>query len=304
MLASLSDNTVKQYDTCLKKWFAYCHENNIDPYKAVTSNILCFLTQLFNTGARYGTLNSTRSALSLLLGHDIVNNEFIQRFFKGIFRLRPTVPKYNLTWNTDQVLNHLAELYPNKNLSLEKLSKKLVTLLALVTAHRMQTLSKINVENIIKSDSGFIIKITDLIKTSRVGSLQPVFSLPYFSQRPQICPAGTLQVYLDRTNQIRQDHQSLFISFRKPYRAVTSQTLSKWVKSVLQTSGIDISLFTAHSTRHAATSKAYSVGVSLDVIRKTAGWSSNSTVFAKYYNRIISDDMSTQGDFVTSVLNG
>ena len=80
--------------------------------------------------------------------------------------------------------------------------------------------------------------------------------------------------------------------------------MSKWVNNVLQASGIDISLFTAHSIRHAATSKAYSVGVSLDVIRRIAGWSSNSTLFAKYCNRIISDDISDQGDFVTSVLKG
>lgn len=45
--------------------------------------------------------------------------------------------------------------------------------------------------------------------------------------------------------------------------------------------------FTAHSTRHAATSIALKKEVDLETIRKTAGWSQNSQVFAKYYNRSI-----------------
>lgn len=305
MLASLSDNTVKQYDTCLKKWFVYCRENHIDAYGASTRKVLCFLTQVFNSGARYGTLNSCRSALSLLLGQNITNNDLIKRYLKGVFRLRPNLPKYNLTWNIDQVLNHLATLYPNEDLSLEILSKKLTTLLALVTAHRAQTLSKINIGNISSSQSGLFIKIPDLIKTSRAGSLQPVLSLPYFPERPQICPASTLNTYLDKTKNLRQDLQLLFISFRKPHREVTSQTLSRWVKSTLESSGIDTSLFTAHSTRHAATSKAFRSGVSLDTIRKTAGWSANSMVFARHYNRIISNDIhnSDEGDFARNILD-
>ncbi|XP_049886293.1 uncharacterized protein LOC126380737 [Pectinophora gossypiella] len=303
MLASLSNNTIKQYDTCLKKWFAYCHQNNLNTYNTSVTNVLSFLTHIYNEGAKYGTLNSCRSALSLLLGQKIINNDFINRFLKGVFNLRPTLPKYNLTWDIDQVLNFIANWYPNEDLNLEKISKKLITLFALVTAHRAQTFSLIKAENITHNDSGFIIKIPDLIKTSRVGSQQPVLSLPYFSQRPEICPAKTLNVYLNKTRQLRQNTNSLFISFRKPHRSVCSQTLSRWVKNVLTSSGIDTNVFSAHSTRHAATSKALKLGVSLDSIRKTAGWSANSLVFAKYYNKLISNNVSSEIDFARNILS-
>lgn len=303
MVASLADNTVKQYDTSLRKWFTHCHVSGIDPYNASITDVLLFLTQIFDTGARYGTLNSCRSALSLLLGQEKINIDCISRYFKGIFRLRPPLPKYNLTWNIDLVLNYLSNWYPNEDLGLEKISKKLVTILALVTAHRAQTLSKIKISNIVTSESGTIIKIPDLIKTSRLGSLQPLLSLPFFEQKPQICPARTLHTYLDQTRQLRQSQQSLFISFKKPYREVTSQTLGRWVKDTLKKCGINTEVFTAHSTRHAATSKAYKSGISLDTIRKSAGWSATSAVFAKHYNKVITDNMITSDEFARNILN-
>ncbi|KAJ8918214.1 hypothetical protein NQ315_014082, partial [Exocentrus adspersus] len=57
-------------------------------------------------------------------------------------------------------------LYPNEELSLKNLTYKMVMLLALATAHRVQTLSLINVDNIESTNSGFQIKIPDRIKTS------------------------------------------------------------------------------------------------------------------------------------------
>ncbi|XP_061721260.1 uncharacterized protein LOC133528068 isoform X1 [Cydia pomonella] len=286
MLASLSNSSLKQYDSCLKKWFSFCINNQVDVYQASVPNVISFLTDLYHSGAQYGTLNSCRSALSLILGADIGNDNRMKRFFKGIFRLRPPLPKYSMTWDTSVVLNSLANWYPNATLNLEKISKKLVTLLALTTAHRVQTLSKINIKNIEFHVNEIHIKIPDLIKTSRVGVAQPTLVLPYFRERPEICPCAALHSYLDVTKSLRSS-DVLFVSLNKPHRAITSQTLSRWIKNTLQECGIDISIFTAHSTRHAATSRAHRLGVNLDVIRKTAGWSGTSSTFGRFYNRII-----------------
>lgn len=68
-----------------------------------------------------------------------------------------------------------------------------------------------------------------------------------------------------------------------------AQTLGRWIKNVLQKSGIDISIFQAHSVRHASTSTAFIKGVDLNIIRKTAGWSRTSQMFAKIYNRPMVD---------------
>lgn len=79
----------------------------------------------------------------------------------------------------------------------------------------------------------------------------------------------------------------LFLTFKRPFKNASANTISWWVKDVLRASGVDISIFSAHSTRHASTSNDYRKGIKLDVIRSTVGWSEKSQTFAKYYNRPI-----------------
>lgn len=271
-------------------------------YATSVNNIIRFLTELFYDGAQYGTLNSCRSALSLILGSQVTDNDSVKRFFKGIGRLRPPLPKYNVTWNTSIVLNVIQNWFPNETLSLEILTKKLITLLALVTAHRVQTFSKINIENIEISSDSIKIKIPDQIKTSRVGSLQPILALPFYQIKPEICPGKTLLAYLEITKSLRKNHKGLFISFKKPHNVVTSQTLSRWIKNTLKECGIDVEMFSAHSTRHAATSQAHKLGISLDMIRQTAGWSGISNTFGRFYNREIPETTNSES-FGITILN-
>lgn len=286
MLASISRSSLKQYDTYFRKWYDFCSQNCINMYEAPIPRVIEFLTTIFHKGAQYGSLNSCRSALALILGSTVSEDDRIQRFFKGVFRLRPPAPKYNVTWDPSQVLQMLATWHNSEELSLERLSKKCCTLLALVTAHRVQTLSMIDIKNIETFPTQITIKIPELIKTSRIGSKQPILHLPFFEESVEICPAKTIIFYLNKTKTIRKTNK-LFISFKKPHKAVTTQTLSRWIKSTLKDAGIDVSIFSAHSTRHASTSLALQQGVSIDQIRQTAGWSNNSATFARFYNRRI-----------------
>ena len=57
---------------------------------------------------------------------------------------------------------------------------------------------------------------------------------------------------------------------------MSRDTVSRWVKSVLKTSGIDVSVFKPHSTRSASTSKAKLSDVPLPDILAKAGWKSDS----------------------------
>lgn len=287
MINSLAPNTQKQYDCYFKEWFKFCKIHNIDYLAASVPNILYFLTKLYNTGYKYGSLNCCKSALSCILGKTILNDDRVSRFMKGVFRTRPPQPKYEFTWNVDIVLDYLSQMFPNETLSLELLTKKLIVLLAIVTAHRVQTLSKIELKNIIFDSNCISIMISEAIKTSRPNTHQPLLKLPYYDEKPQICPARTLLCYKNKTDSFRANVNNLFISYRKPHVKVTSQTLSHWIKDVLHKSGIDTSVYSSHTTRHASTSKAKAVGLNVDTIRKTAGWSTSSSVFARFYNRDI-----------------
>lgn len=298
MLSSVSNSTLKQYNSSYKLWWQFCHTNNINIFDPQLSDILTFLAEQFNRGGSYGTINCHRSALSLFLGGNIGSDDSIKRLLKGIFKQKPCIPKYIGTWNPQIVLNYVTNWFPNRSLSLDKITKKVCVLLALCTAHRVQTLSLIKVSNIIKSTDSLQIPISDIIKTSGVGRDQPVLVLPYFRENLAICPATAVDDYLFMTSSLRSNViDNFFITYKKPHKKASSQSISRWIKQTLAESGVDVSVFSAHSTRHASTSAAASAGVSIDMIRKTAGWSSSSQTFARFYNRPLLD----QGIYARSV---
>lgn len=299
MMASFSTNTLNQYNSSLKSWWLYCKDKHLDYCNSSTTILIEFLTDKFNSGASYSTLNSYRSALSILLGQEVTCNDCIKRFFKGVYRMKPPTSKYNTTWNPNAVLDYLTNYFPNDSITLKDLSLKTVTLLALASAQRMQTLSLIKMKNIIFDSEKITIKIDDLIKTSRPGVEQPLIVLPYIKENPRVCPALTLKQYIDTTTCLRLQEEYVFISYQKPHKKVGPQTLSHWVKLILEKSGIDIILYGAHSTRHASTSAAHKAGVNLEVIRKAAGWSESSHVFLKYYNKHVLT--STETEFVDAI---
>ena len=64
----------------------------------------------------------------------------------------------------------------------------------------------------------------------------------------------TLQQYLQMTKTLRKDSSHLFVAIVKPHKPIAPCTIAHWLKEVLKLSDIDISTFTAHSTRGASTS--------------------------------------------------
>ncbi|XP_043276104.1 uncharacterized protein [Venturia canescens] len=285
VLASLSTATVKQYKSALSHWWNFCSTEGIDFFNPDERSLLLFLSKKFEEGASYGSLNCFRSAISLISADKIGDRPIIRRFLRGAYKLKPSLPKYSGTWEVDIVLDYLAKLQPLESLSIGDLTNKTVMLLALSTAHRAQTLSCIEVDKIKRSPRGMEITITKLIKTSGPGKSQPVLVIPEFKERPELCVASAIRVYLEKTAKYRGTEKSLFLATKKPHKKVGAQTISRWIKRVMKESGVDTEVFSAHSTRHASTSVAFTKGVSLDIIRATAGWSERSQVFARYYNR-------------------
>jgi len=186
MVKSISASTIKQYQNLLQLWSAFAEENQLNIFKTKPSDIITFLTKRFKEGASYGTLNSTRSAIALMSANNIHKDGLISRFLKGIFKERPPKPKYPTTWDTAPVLKYMAAIHPLINFKLKEVSEKLATLLALTTAHRLQTLALIQVDNIVITDSAINIKIPDRIKTSRINSFQPELTLHFFKEKPSL----------------------------------------------------------------------------------------------------------------------
>nr|CAH7731116.1 unnamed protein product [Callosobruchus chinensis] len=213
----------------------------------------------------YSSLNTHRAALNLIIHQSSNDDKILKRFWKGVYNIRPPKPKCQSTWDPQPVLSFLKGLNPLDSLSLELLTKKLVMLLALSSGHKVQTLSKISLNNMIKFEDRIEIKISKRIKTS--------------------------EFYVKKTKSYRCTNCYLILTHKKPIHKATTQTISRWPKDIiLKKSGINTEIFCGHSTRHAATSAAFRSEINIDTIRNCAGWTETFDVFHKFYNRPVTEN--------------
>ena len=97
---------------------------------------------------------------------------------------------------------------------------------------------------------------------------------------------SALDEYLNRTEEWRRvnNETQLLLSYIQPHKQVVPSTISGWLKNVLKSSGNNVLLFTAHSTRSATTSKATAFGLSMIEILERLTWSNKST-WQRFYKK-------------------
>lgn len=178
-MLSITASTLRQYNTGLRLWWEFClKKNNVDPFHITVPDVLTFLTFHFKKGASYGTLNSYRSAIAQIAGPEMGQDYRLNRFFKGVFSLRQPLPRYENMWDPGLVVNYLRSL-DSDSCSLEVLTLKLVSLIALASGQRIQTLSLIDIDNITFRIDKTEIKIPHRIKTSAINKSK-LFRVPFF----------------------------------------------------------------------------------------------------------------------------
>lgn len=209
---------------------------------------------------------------------------------KGVFVERPALPRYTTTWSVEDVLKYMSKT-PAKTLL--QLSCKLSVLFLLLSAQRCQTLHLIEITDIKFTNEKVFIAPNHILKQTRPGKHLDIIEFKAYTKDRQLCIVNTLSLYIDRTRNLRNSDK-LLISTIKPHGPVSKQTVSRWVKILLQEAGIDLS-FKPHSIRAAAASKAKLSGIPLETIMRTAGWS-NRSVFAEFYNKPISKESKTLQD--------
>lgn len=300
ILNSWKPGTRKQYNIYLSKWYRFCQEseNSVVTIKTVIE----FLTSLFTEGLSYSSINTAVAALKSVPRLIIRGSEShyeVSRFLKGIYNLRPPRTPCPVVWDVGKVLFHV-KYKLLQEFSLKELTFKLVVLLALTTAQRVQTLCALRINNMFKlNNEEYVFTISSLLKQSKPGINTPVVKVSAYKPDVLLCPLKALEKYIEETQEIRKDNKQLFISFSKPFEPVTAQTISRWIRVVLKEAGINTEMFKAHSTRSASVSAAFQKQLPIESILKTAGWS-NASVFAKYYNKL---PVASTRNFADVVLN-
>ena len=159
-------------------------------------------------------------------------------------------------------------------------------LLALTRPSRSADLTSLNLKGFRTTPEGAVFVPVALAKQSTANKPIKDFFFPRFTENVRLCPVQSLTLYIERTKQLRGESSQLFIAIIKPHLPVTSSTVARWLKQVIGDSGIDTSIFKAHSVRGASTSAAANQWVTTEDILKAADWSNSSTFQRFYYKPV------------------
>ena len=290
LLSASRQSTRKTYQSAWRRWSGWCVKRKIDPLSAPLTDILLYLTEYFNSGAAYRSVNVARSAISTshakLNGLPVGQNPLVIQLLKGMFNNRPPKPRYSHTWEVSSVTKYLASLGSNRSLSLKQLSWKLAMLLSLTCPERVSALTKLDLRHCHILPEGVEFMLSSPRKRGKADQLPKAF-FARFPSNSKLCPVETLRCYLKATRTIRPTLPSskpdpLFISYVKPHKPISAPSLARWLRSLLKASGVNSDVFKAHSVRGASTTAAANSNVPLSEILKMADWSSPST-FQKFY---------------------
>ncbi|XP_044137826.1 uncharacterized protein LOC122928733 [Bufo gargarizans] len=276
--------TRRAYQSAWKRWSGWCVGRSLDPLSAPVTDILEFLTSLYEEGKAYRSINLFRSAISSqhqgFAGCPAGQHPLVCRLLKGSRLSRPPRPRFTSSWDVTLVLQFFSSWPLNSSLSLRQLSAKLVTLLCLVSCKRVSDVRALDFDALSFTPGGVLFNISRRTKTN----IRAV-SYPAFPDNQALCPVLCLKEYLSRTISLREpSNPQLFISFRRPFLPVASVTLSRWVKWILSLAGVDTSIFTAHSVRGASATSMTIAGARLEDVLRLADWSRAST-FREFYFR-------------------
>ena len=136
----------------------------------------------------------------------------------------------------------------------------------------------------ILGDSKCVFLLTSVLKTSAPNRHLTLIAFLAYPQDTRLRVINCLKTYLTRTKPHRGGTLPLFLSFQKPFKPVSRDTIARWLKLVLDMAGINTNIFTAHSTRTVSTFCAK--GLPSHVIMTAADWHKEST-FAKFYDKCI-----------------
>ena len=294
--------------TIFTKW---CITNQVDFRSPPVNSVADFLLYLFEVkNLQPSTIDGYRSAIADKLGNTTVNiskDENLTRLLDSFHRDRPKGRRGIPSWNLSLVLHQLtkAPFEPLREASLKHLTFKTVFLLALGSGKRRSEIHAWEHKNIRhQSDwskvslipSPSFLSKNQLAKEGPesvapvvIPALAPTLDRSLRSDR-SLCPVRALRYYLDRTSDLRQNKDLVFVSFKKGFdKDISPATISSWIKQTVilcyelsDRQAHTLLQVKAHDVRAFAASKAFQSGVSLEQILSACHWKSHNT-FTQFY---------------------
>ena len=261
------------------------------------------MAKRYTDGTGYRTACLNRSALNsyvtLTEGMALTDHPLVRRFVAGVFNTRPPMPRYVQVWDIGVVISYLRGLGETPNLSLKLLTLKLNALLSILTSQRVSSLHSLLTSRMTLTRDRVAFVPAWLLKHHRQGKkIKPIVVKAYPAD-PKVCVVSTLRIYLEKrlgvSDQLLQCH-------RRPYGPASKDTIARWLKQVLKDSGVDTSVYSAHSYRGASTSAAARVSVPIQKILNRGQWASEDT-WRNHYDLPVEGHDSDDEDYTEELLN-
>ena len=294
--------------TIFTKW---CVTHQVDFRSPPIKSVADFLLYLFeDKKLQPSTIDGYRSAIANKLGNAKVNiskDDNLTRLLESFHRDRPKGRRGIPSWNPSMVLHQLtkAPFEPLREASLKHLTFKTTFLLALGSGKRRSEIHAWQHKNIrhqtdwskvsLYPSPSFLSK-NQLAKEGPgsvapvvIPALAPTLDKSLRSDR-SLCPVRALRYCLDRTSDLRQNKELVFVSFKKGFdKDISPATISSWIKQTVivcyelsDHQAHTLHQVKAHDVRAFAACKAFQSGVSLDQILAACHWKYHNT-FTQFY---------------------
>ena len=284
------------------KW---CFVNQMDFRSPPVKSVADFLLHLFeDKKLQPSTIDGYRSAIADKLGDTTVNiskDHNLTHLLESFHRDRPKGWRGVPSWNLSLVLHQLtkAPFEPLREASLKHLTFKTVFLLALGSGKRRSEIHAWQHKNIRHQSDWSKVSLfpsPSFLSKNQLAKEGPESVAPVVipalapTLDRSLCPVRALRYYLDRTSDIRQDKQLVFVSFKKGFdKDISPATISSWIKQTVilcyelsDHHAHTLHQVKAHDVRAFAASKAFQSGVSLEQILSACHWKSHNT-FTQFY---------------------
>ena len=154
------------------------------------------MSQLFQNGFQYRTINNYRSATSAfhdyIQGKPVGEHPRICSLVAGIFNSRPPQLRYCFIWNVQTVIDFIkSELGENEDLSDKYLTYKLTMLLALTSTSQVLGLQHLDIRFMTKGTNNYMFTFGKLHKPWRKGKSPPSLKVYSFEEDTKLCVVAT-----------------------------------------------------------------------------------------------------------------
>ena len=294
-------STLELYDRLVNKLKSFCEQiSSVFPPED-PGVIAEFLVSICDTTTRpRSQLVSVSAALGCLYNGlgltNIMDDGDLRKFLTALIKSGTSVPRNRSSVMPVAPFHALFMSWlDNEQLTIKDLRLKVVTLLSLVAMLRPSDIAPkaqyfnpvlaigetftFNVDQLHFSDDGSLSVVFYGIKNDYVRDGYRIHVPP--SSLAKLDPVQALRVYISRTNGCRPQGGPVFLTLSRPYKAISSSTVSKILNNAISLAGLPRT-YTAKCFRPTGATNAIEAGLNPDSVRKLGRWKSQP-VFEEHY---------------------